>query len=379
MKIESVAVHACRLPPASPWEDATNKVQGLEIIFTEIRTDTGLSGFGISYTVDIGGTAIKALIEDYLAALVIGMDPLDYERIWTRLNRQSRRLGLGVNSMAIAAIDIAVWDLIGKHHRQPLHKLLGGARDAIPTYISEINLRGDDTVDDLCRRIDDYLVQGYRTVKIKIGRDDIEDDIERIVKAQEKLGRGGRLLVDLNQKWSAAEALARAPRLDGLGLGWIEEPLLYHDISGHAALRRAIRTPIALGESLYSRQQFLEYLRADAVDIVQADVAFVGGITEWHKIAHLAHAFGRPVAPHYMMEISLPLLCAVQNAFMLENVVGGSLAELGLVEPAVVITNGMCTPVDRPGHGIVPRWDAISAVALSSETIGSSFAGGSKS
>lgn len=378
MRIESVAVHACRLPPSSPWEDATNKVRGLEIIFTEIRTDNGLAGFGISYTVDVGGTAIKALIEDYLAALVIGMDPLDYERIWNKLNRQSRRLGLGVNSMAIAAIDIAIWDLIGKHHRQPLHKLLGGARDAIPAYISEINLRSDDTVEDLLHRVDGYIAEGYRTVKIKIGREEIEDDIERIVKVRERLGRGGKLLVDLNQKWSAAEALVRGPKLDPLGLGWIEEPMLYQDIAGHAALRRAMRTPIALGESLYSRQQFLEYLKADAVDIVQADVAFVGGITEWHKIAHLANAFGRPVAPHYMMELSLPLLCGVQNAYMLENVIGGSLTELGLIEMPIVIKDAVGTPVNRPGHGIVPDWAAIKAHELTPEKARAGFSGGSK-
>jgi L-alanine-DL-glutamate epimerase-like enolase superfamily enzyme len=378
MKIDSVAVHACRLPPTSPWEDATNKVDGLELIFVEIRTDTGLSGLGLSYTVDIGGTAIKALVEDYLTNLVIGLNPLDYERIWSRLNRQSRRLGLGVNSMAIAAIDIAIWDIIGKHYGQPLHRLLGGARDTVPAYISEINLSAADTVGDLVRRVDDYVARGYRAVKIKIGKEHLEDDIERIVRAQERLGRGGKVMVDLNQKWGAAEALTKASRLDHLDLGWIEEPMLYSDIHGHAALKRAIRTPIALGESLYSRQQFLEYLRADAVDIVQADIAFVGGITEWHKIAHLAHAFGRVMAPHFMAEISLPLLCGVQNAFMLEDVVGGGLHELGLVSSQLAIQNGVATPSAAPGHGIVPDWAAIKAHELRPEQVRQGFAGGSK-
>ena len=378
MKIESVTTRACRLPPSPPWEDATNKVRALELIFVELRTDNGLVGTGISYTVDIGGTAIRALIDDYLAALVIGMDALDYERIWNKLHRQSRRLGLGVNSMAIAAIDIAVWDVIGKFHRQPLYKLLGGARDRVPAYVSEINLSASDTVQDLVRRVDDYMARGYKTVKIKIGKEDFEDDIERITKAKERLGRGGALLVDLNQRWSASEALAKASRLDGFGLGWIEEPISYQDVQGHAALRKAIRTSIALGESLYSKQQFLEYLRADAVDVIQADVAFVGGITEWHKIAHLAHAFGRPVAPHYMMELSLQLLCGVQNAFMLEDVVGGSLTELGLVEVPIRVRDGVGVPSDRPGHGIVVDAAAVNAAELTSEKVRGAFAGGSK-
>lgn len=327
---------------------------------------------------DIGGTAIQALIEDYLANLVVGMDALDYERIWARMHRQSRRLGLGVNSMAMAAIDIAVWDVIAQHHGLPLHKLLGGARDRVPAYVSEINLSSADTVADLLRRVDDYKARGFNTVKIKIGRDDIEEDIERIRRVQERLGRGGRLLVDLNQKWSASEALVNGARLDGLGLGWIEEPTLYQDVEAHAALKRAIRTPIALGESLYSKQQVLQYLRAEAVDYVQADVAFVGGITEWLKIAHMANAFGKPVAPHYMMELSLPLLCGVQNAFMLEDVVGGSLTELGLLQEPIRVEDGMGVPSERPGHGIVLNWDAVQAHALTPERVRGSFSGGSK-
>jgi len=378
MQIENVTVHACRLPPAAPWEDATNRVDGLEIVFVELATDTGLKGTGITYTVDIGGTAIVALIEDYLANLVVGMDPLDYERVWTRLNRQSRRLGLGVNSMATAAIDIAVWDIIGKHFGQPLCRLLGGARESIPAYVSEINLSAADTPDELARRVADYVARGYGTVKIKIGHDDPEIDLARIAKARERLPGHGRLLVDLNQKWTPAEALAKAPLFDGLGLGWIEEPMLYHEIDGHAALRRAIRTPVALGESLYCRQQFLQYLRADALDIVQADVAFVGGITEWLKIAHLANAYGRKVAPHFMMEVSVHLLCGVSNGFMLEDVVGGSLAELGLLEEPVSVARGVGRPSARPGHGIVVDWAAVKTRALTPAVARRAFSGGSK-
>ena len=378
MKISNIQSNVYRLPPSVPWEDATNKVDGLEFIVVEVQADNGMTGIGLSYTVDIGGTAIRTLIDDYLANLVLGMNPLDYERIWNKLQRQSRRLGLGVNSMAIAAIDVAVWDLIGKIHGQPLYKLLGGARDRIPAYISEIDLRSGGTTEQLTDRVKDYVRQGYGTVKIKIGKPELEEDIERISKVQELLGPGGTVLVDLNQKWSAAEAIQKGARLDRLNLGWIEEPTLMHDVQGHRQLKQAIRTPIALGESLYSRQQFLEYLRADAVDIVQADVAFVGGITEWLKIAHLANAFGKPVAPHFMMELSLHLLCGVQNSFMLENVVGGSLTELGLLETPIEVKNGMGVPSELPGHGIVFDREALSRHLLDPAKLRDSFAGGSK-
>ena len=378
MKIQEVKASAHRLPPSVPWEDATNKVRGLEFIIVELRTDTGLVGTGFSYSVDIGGTAILALIEDYLAPLAVGMDPLDYERIWAKLQRQSRRLGVGVNSMGIAAIDIAVWDLIGKIHGLPLYKLLGGARDSVPAYISEINLKSTDTIDDLLARVDGYVAQGYDAVKFKIGRPDIEEDVERIIRIKEKLGKGGRLFVDLNQKWSSHEALVNATRLDGLGLAWIEEPMSFSDVRGHQALRRAIRTPIALGESLHSRAQVLEYLAADAVDYVQADVAFIGGITEWLKIAHLAEMYGKPVAPHYMMELSLQLLCGARNAFMLENVIGGSFTELGLLEEPITVENAVGVPPTRPGHGVVFNRDALRAVELDRRELRAGFSGGSK-
>jgi L-alanine-DL-glutamate epimerase-like enolase superfamily enzyme len=378
MKIESITSSVHRLPPASPWEDATNKVQALEFVVVEVTTDTGITGTGFSYSVDIGGTAIRTLIDDYLANLTVGMDPLAYEQLWSRLSNQSRRLGLGVNSMAIAAIDVAVWDIIGKHRGEPLHRLLGGARDSIPAYISEINLAATDTVEDLQARARDYRERGYRAVKIKIGRPELEEDLERLTKIREVLPSDVRLMVDLNQKWSAAQAIQAAGRLEGFNLAWIEEPLLYHDVQGHADLKRSTKTPIALGESLYSKYQFLNYLRAGAVDIVQADVAFVGGITEWLKVAHMAGSFGKPIAPHYMMELSLPLLCAVPNGFMLEDVVGGSLTELGLLEHPIATREGVGTPLDVPGHGIVFNKTALDASRTTSEQVRQSFSGGSK-
>lgn len=377
MKIEHVSCKCYRIPPSVPWEDATNKVQWLEFIVVEVTTDTGIAGTGISYTVDVGGTAIATLIKDYLSHLIIGMNPLHYEEIWNKLQRQSRRVGIGVNSMAIAAIDIAIWDIMGKHYRQPLYKLLGGAREQIPAYISEINLRPDDTIEDLVGRVDDYIQQGYNTVKIKIGKENVEEDIERIIKVQERLGKGGTVLVDLNQKLSSAEAIATCSKLDNLNLGWIEEPMLFHDVQAHRLLKQSIKTPIALGESLHSKFQVLEYLKADAVDFVQADVAFVGGITEWLKIAHLAQAFGKPVAPHYMMELSLHLLCGVPNAYMLENVVGGSFTELGVLEHPITVENAVGIPPKRPGHGIVFNAEKLAQFKVDPDTP-TEFLGGSK-
>jgi L-alanine-DL-glutamate epimerase-like enolase superfamily enzyme len=377
MKITDFAVEAYRLPPAQPWEDATNRVQALEFVIVTLTTDTKSKGVGLTYSVDVGGTAIKSLIEDYLGSLVVGEDPQNYERIWLMLQRQSRRLGVGASSMAIAAIDLAVWDLIGKGVGLPLYKLLGGARPEIPAYISEINLAADDTVDALCGRIDEYRTRGFQTVKIKIGHQDFERDIERLDAATRMLAPG-RLLVDLNQKWSTADARRHAADIDRFRLGWLEEPLVFDDVDGHAEIRSVLRTPIALGESLHSRRQILEFLRRGAVDFVQADVAFVGGVTEWLKIAHTAAAFGKTVAPHYMMEISLQLLCGVSNAFMLEDVVGGSFSSLGLLAAPIETVHGRGVPSDRPGLGLIFDDEALRRVRLVPRDVRTSFRGGSK-
>ncbi len=377
MIITDVRVSACRLPPASPWEDATNRVEALEFVFVEIDAG-GQTGVGFTYTVDIGGSAMLALARDYLAPLVLGMDARNPERIWGHLNRQARRLGTGVNAMCVAAFDIAVWDLIGKHRGEPLWQMLGGARDRIPAYISEIRLGAEDRVADLEARIDGYLSRGYRGIKIKIGRPDFAEDIARLEAATRLIDGRARLFVDLNQKWTLAEALEKAPELDRFGLGWIEEPLSYTDVSGHGRLRAAIRTPLAAGESLHARHQVLSYLEGGALDFIQADVAFVGGITEWLKLAHLAEIFGRPVAPHYMMELSLQLLCGVPNAFMLEDVVGGSFTELGLLTTPIRIEGGVGIPPDRPGHGIEFDFQALAKHDLARGLAERPFSGGSK-
>ncbi|HEY0208620.1 mandelate racemase/muconate lactonizing enzyme family protein [Acerihabitans sp.] len=378
MKISNVNVSVYRTPPSVAWEDATNKVQGIEFIIVEILTDTIVKGTGFTYSVDVGGTAIASLIENYLAPLVIDMDPLDNEKIWNKLQRQSRRLGVGANLMAIAAIDIAIWDIKGKIFNQPLYKIFGGMRSSIPSYISEINLRKDDTLDNFLDRVDEYIARGYQTIKFKIGRDDIEEDIERIVRAKEKLGNGGKLLVDLNQKWLGSDAIVNCAKLDVLGLGWIEEPLLHDNLQGYVGLKSAIRTPLAHGESMHSRAQFLAYLNAGAIDFVQADVAFVGGFTEWLKIANLSQAFGKQVAPHYMMELSVHMLCGVPNGFMLENVIGGSFQELGIAEGSVTIENGIAYPSEKPGHGIEFDEKALKSIRLDAEDVKKSFKGGSK-
>ena len=351
MRIEHLQAFTYRIPPAIPWEDATHVTTGLEYIITTVHTDNGLTGVGWSHTPGVGGTAVEALINDYLANMLIGKDIRDIEAIWQYMYNQVHRCGTGgINTFAIASIDIALWDILGKFYNQPLYRLLGGAREEVPAYGSSIDF--SYTYDQLFEMIDDFLAQGYQAIKIKIGYDTVEENVERIRRAKERMGNL-KLLADVNQKWDAARAIQVCSHFDSFHLGWIEEPISRDDVEGNAKFRRNVKTPLALGEHLYTKYQFADFLKADAVDIVQADVGRVGGITEWIKIAHLADAYFRPMAPHFVMELSVSLLCAIPNGMILENIKGGSFTEMGVLEYPIAVENGKCRPPQLPGHGVV--------------------------
>ncbi|MCA9177078.1 MAG: mandelate racemase/muconate lactonizing enzyme family protein [Planctomycetales bacterium] len=351
MKIAAVASQLYQIPPTVSWEDATHRVANLEFIVTRITTDSGIVGVGFAYTTGIGGSAILALIDDYCGAMLIGRDPRQIERLWSFLHGQLHRSGTGgINTLALSAIDIALWDITAKSLGTPLHQLLGARRDSIPTYGSGIDLFLSK--DELVAEVEGWLAEGHNAVKVKIGRDTAEDDLDRLLAVRKLIGPRRRLFVDANQRWSVPECMTRLQALSVVDIGWIEEPLHAEDIRGHADLRNLTRLPIALGESLYTRHQFADYLQANAVDFVQADVCRVGGISEWMKIANLAAAFHRPMAPHYLSEISVSVMCAIDNADILECVRGGSFTEMGALKSPLRMENGHAFPFDAPGHGV---------------------------
>jgi L-alanine-DL-glutamate epimerase-like enolase superfamily enzyme len=172
--------------------------------------------------------------------------------------------------------------------------------------------------------------------------------------------------VDANQKWSVAEATARLKMLHQARLLWVEEPLHAENVNGHADLRRMVQLPLAVGESLYTKDQFLRYLGLDAMDIVQADVCRVGGISEWVRIANLAAAYHRPIAPHYLAEISVAALCGIDNGLILEWVRGGSFSEMGVLQEPMRVQQGVAFPFEAPGHGIKFDFDRLSAYEFTS-------------
>ncbi len=358
MRITDIETRLYRVPPAVRIEDAIQHVSHWELIVCTVKTDAGVSGTGLAYTLGFGGTAVRELLETYLTPLVVGADPADVERIWARGWWELHALGSGgMTRFALAAVDIALWDILGKQAGVPLFRLLGGARERVPAYGSVINMHLDG--EPLLAQMRDLVSQGYRGVKMKVGRENPAEDVERVSGARRVLGPGVPLMLDVNQKWTVGEAIRRAAQLRPFDPYWLEEPILADDRVGHARVREATGIPIAVGETLYTRYEFADYIRAGAVDIVQADITRVGGFTEWRKIARMAESFNLPAAPHFMMELSVHALCAVPNGLILEDLQGGSLTDLGILAEPIRVRNGEVAPPTRPGHGIVFDPDAL--------------------
>ncbi|HLW46901.1 MAG TPA: mandelate racemase/muconate lactonizing enzyme family protein [bacterium] len=358
MKVTGGDAACYRIRLRQPWQSSSHTITVFELITARLRTDTGQEGTGWTFTVGAGGTAIAAFLTDDLLPMVPGMDPVAVERAWRALHGKVRDAAPGgLALLGLAAVDIALWDLKAQAAGEPLYRLLGASRERAEAYGSGINL--NLPVPELLAQFRRWQARGFRAFKMKVGSDDAGADVERVRAVREEIGPGAILMLDANQKWTAGEAARRIRAFEPYDPYWIEEPLPAEDVAGHAWLRSQIHCPVALGENLFSAAAFNEFLRHDAVDVVQPDVVRVGGITPFLKIAHLAEGYGVPTAPHLVLELSGQLCCAVQHASMIEDLDGGNLTELDALEEPITVAGGYFTPPPRPGHGVCFNWDAL--------------------
>lgn len=350
MRIEAVETKTYRVPLASPWGDLTHRITHIELVISKVTADNGLSGTGFSYSVGVGAKAIEALIDWYLTPRLIGEGVAPRAR-WTQMWHEAHDAGGGgIATMAIAAIDLALWDLLGKTHQTSLCQLVGKCRESIPVYGSGVNLNLD--LQQLDAQVRRWCEAGYGSVKVKVGKPDLSEDVERLALVRTIIG-SRPLMIDANQGWDLAIATNAIHAFERFDIHWVEEPLVADDIAAHAQLRHRVRTPIAIGENVYTRYQYRDYLAQGCCDFVQADVIRVGGVTPWLAIAELADTWSIPMAPHFMLEISGQLLCCVPNGAILEDVEGGSFRDLGILAEDVGVSGGKFAPPDRHGHGIV--------------------------
>jgi D-galactarolactone cycloisomerase len=299
MKITEVIAHQLHVNVDEPFTSSRGwyyKSKGALVV--EIRTDTGLVGWGDCY----GPAAInRAIIENVLKVGLIGRDPFDVEVLWEELYNKIKDYGLtGMTIASISGIDIALWDLIGKAVKQPIHKLIGGAfrtqlqAYATGLYFKDMSRLNEEAVDEARG----YVLQGFKAIKMKIGLGSITRDIDRVAAVRDAIGKDVQLMVDANHCFNVPQAVAIGRELQKLDIFWFEEPISPEDLDGYVEVTSKLDMAIAGGENEFTKFGFRRILEKRAMDIVQPDVCAAGGITECKKIATLAQAHSIQCVPH---------------------------------------------------------------------------------
>lgn len=352
-RISRVDLSSVRLALERPISDAkvlTGRQQPMTevmLLVAEIETGSGRSGLGFGYSKRAGGPGQFAHARE-IAPQLLGEDPNDIERIWTKLIWAGASVGRsGLAVQAIAPIDIALWDLKAKRASLPLAKLIGAHRDSVRCY----NTSGGflhAPIEEVLDNATAALRRGIGGIKIKVGHPDPAVDLARVEAVRERLGEGVPLMVDANQQWDRATARRVGRSLERFGLVWIEEPLDAYDAAGHADLARALDTPIATGEMLTSVAEHWNLIAAGAADIIQPDAARIGGITPFLTLATLAAQHHLQLAPHFAMELHVHLAATypaepwVEHFEWLEP----------LFEERLQIAGGRMRVPGRPGLGL---------------------------
>lgn len=357
MKIARIDTKIVRLPADEPLagRDAAPGATR-NFVLLNVATDEGVEGIGFSYF----GWAITGALRtavDELGALIIGDDPLQTETIAAKLRGAAGGAGPGgIFTLALAALDIALWDIKGKVCGLPVSRMLGAYRDRVPTYASGALGRGL-TVNEVATAAEKLVAKGYRQMKTQLalpgGKPHAE--VERIRALRNAIGPDIDLMCDINQRWSVPEAIDIGQRLEEARLFWLEDVTRHDDYQGLARITGALKTPIAGGEYVYGLSACRQMLEARSVDILMVDVLRAGGITQWMKIAGMAEAFNVPIVPHCHPEVSIHITAAVPHGLTVEHMPW----LYRIFQEPLSIQNGEMIVPSAPGLGLALDADAV--------------------
>jgi L-talarate/galactarate dehydratase len=367
MKISGIRSSIVALPADEPLAGAAENPNGTRPIVTlEVQTDDGAVGVGATY---FGGAltgTLKSAVEE-LGALCVGEDPVRVEVVTAKLRAAAGSAGPGgIFNLAHSALDTALWDLRAKSMNLPLWKLLGGARDRVPTYASGALMRGL-TLDRVVQAAATLKDRGWREMKTQMalpGETTPAKEVERMRRVREAIGPDIKLMCDINQRWRVEQAIDIGKRVEdaGVGLFWLEDVTTHDDYGGLARVNAALATPICGGELVYGIVPFRHMIEQRSVDYVMIDLIRVGGITQWMKVAGMAEAFNLPVVSHVIPEIHAHLVAAVPNGLTVEYM--GWM--LQLFDGTAALENSELILSDRPGLGLAFREDTINRFKVAS-------------
>lgn len=358
--------------------DAIHHMPARLLLIVQVHTDAGLVGMGEAAAYSGSLDSLESVVLNDLKPIVLGQDPFNVERLWQMMNHRTQQRGRrGMLLMAISGVDTALWDVVGQAVRTPLYRLLGGYRDTLTAYASAGFYAVGKGVRELAEEFGGYAARGFRYGKMKVGRNpeallnplhdmpaaadatvSLEEDVERVRAVRAAVGPGFKLAVDANNAWTPSLAMQFMRQVEPLGIHWLEEPVATDDIDGSAMLAQQLATPVAGYETETSLAGFRELIARRAVDIVQPDVIWTGGITECRKVAALAQAYGLPVIPHVFSSA----LASVANMHFIASIPNGGLLEWDqnpnplrtelLEEPLAVDADGNVRLPERPGLGV---------------------------
>lgn len=361
MKLQSVSTRLVDVPLAKPIGTAIHQIRSVGCVLVEARSDDGT--VGQSYVFAINANRLKAfdeMVNGLAEFALVGADPHDTEGIWHQLWSEVNPTGhKGVTISAMSALDVACWDLVGRAHGLPLHKMWGACRSRVPTYASS-GLWLSQSVDELVVEADSFVNEGFTAVKVRIGSDRAADDVERVRAVRDVVGDDIDVLADANQKFTAKEAIRLGRALEEFNLLWLEEPVASYDLAGHARVRNALDTPIASGETEYTRFGMQAMLDAGAADILMPDLQRIGGYSEFRKASATASAQNIPISSHFFTEYSLCLAGATENCISAEHIDWFA----PLFNETADLVDGCLIVPDRPGHGFTFDQDAVEHFAI---------------
>jgi len=355
-KLTSIEPGFYRVPLPHVLTDSMHgEMRAFELNTVRLRDADGAEGIGYTFTVGRNGAAIDAVLAREIPEIMAGEEADEIERLWHKAWWALHYGGRGGPTvLALSAFDMALWDLKARRAGLPLWNLLGGYDPRVPAYAGGIDL--DLPLDQLLRQTDDNLAKGFRAIKMKVGRPNLFEDVERVKAMREHLGAGFPLMVDANMKWSVDGAIRAARALSAFDLTWLEEPTIPDDSAGHARILREGGLPIAAGENLRSVWEFKLYVAGGGVTYPEPDVTNCGGVTAFMKIARLAEAFNLPVTSHGAHDVTVHLLAACPNCSYLEA--HGFGLERYIAEP-LRVEDGFALAPNRPGHGIAFDWEGL--------------------
>ncbi len=360
MKITGVRAATVAIPVKRPTAISTRQLAVREFVLAWLETDAGIEGLGYTYAGTLGGRVVQACVETVLGGILVGEDARYTERLWDRMFKETLLVGRrGAMMRAIGAVDLALWDALGKWRGEPLYRLLGAYRDEVPAYASGGYYRPDiDPLKEIEGEMSRYVARGFSDFKIKVGGRSIAEDRERVRLAREVIGPKARLALDANNAYNdVATALRAAEAFAPYDIWWFEEPTYPDSLPNSAKIAASAPMPVATGEIEATRWGFRDIIQAGAAQILQPDAVVLGGITEWIKVAHLAAAHDFPVAPHWNANVHAHLVAAVPNGLTVEyfHLDEDIYNFERLIDPEnrLAVVNGMIRVPDQPGIGVI--------------------------